>query len=269
LNLAYQHRLQLDRLLQRLLPAVLDLRLLLCCLCRDSKLTRLLQDSLGGNSRTVMIACVSPADINREESLNTLRYADRARRIKNKPVVNRDPVAAQLAALRQQIAGLRAENTALRTALGGDAAAASVFAAAGRAGQSVASEALQEAYDDLAVRCNALEVQNAKQQMELVSAACCSSTPAAAVLLTVSIMEMLVDGCTESRMAITARQRRPGFWADSAADFAIMHTINSMQHCVFLPCACCQPLHAKFNFSAVVQRCHSACRTLLTQRFRC
>jgi kinesin family protein 4/21/27 len=119
-----------------------------------------------------MIACVSPADINREESLNTLRYADRARRIKNKPVVNRDPVAAQLAALRQQIAGLRAENTALRTALGGDAAAASVFAAAGRSGQSVASEALQEAYDDLAVRCNALEVQNAKQQMELVRAAC-------------------------------------------------------------------------------------------------
>ncbi|WIA39358.1 hypothetical protein OEZ86_005467 [Tetradesmus obliquus] len=137
---------------------------------RDSKLTRLLQDSLGGNSRTVMIACVSPADINREESLNTLRYADRARRIKNKPVVNRDPVAAQLAALRQQIAGLRAENTALRTALGGDAAAASVFAAAGRSGQSDASEALQEAYDDLAVRCNALEVQNAKQQMELDTA---------------------------------------------------------------------------------------------------
>jgi hypothetical protein len=65
-------------------------------LYRDSKLTRLLQDSLGGNSRTVMIACVSPADINREETLNTLRYADRARRIKNKPVVNRDPMAAQV-----------------------------------------------------------------------------------------------------------------------------------------------------------------------------
>jgi kinesin family protein 4/21/27 len=63
---------------------------------RDSKLTRLLQDSLGGNSRTLMLACVSPADVNREESLNTLRYADRARHIKNKPVVNRDPVAAQV-----------------------------------------------------------------------------------------------------------------------------------------------------------------------------
>eukprot|EP00775_Hariotina_reticulata_P005026 gene5026-5268_t len=136
----------------------------------DSKLTRLLQDSLGGNSRTVMIACVSPADINREESLNTLRYADRARRIKNKPVVNRDPVAAQLAGLRQQIASLRAENQALKVALGKDAGAAAAYAAAAAGGQSMANEALQEAYDGLALRCNALEVENAKQQMELESA---------------------------------------------------------------------------------------------------
>jgi hypothetical protein len=50
---------------------------------RDSKLTRLLQDSLGGNSRTIMIACVSPADFNLEESINTLRYATSARNIKN------------------------------------------------------------------------------------------------------------------------------------------------------------------------------------------
>ena len=59
---------------------------------RDSKLTRILKDSLGGNSHTLMVACVSPADSNFEESLNTLRYADRARKIKNKPIVNRDPV---------------------------------------------------------------------------------------------------------------------------------------------------------------------------------
>eukprot|EP00897_Mesotaenium_endlicherianum_P000298 jgi/Mesen1/10269/ME000778S09610 len=52
---------------------------------RDSKLTRLLQDSLGGNSRTVMIACLSPADINMDESINTLKYANRARNIQNKP----------------------------------------------------------------------------------------------------------------------------------------------------------------------------------------
>lgn len=67
---------------------------------RDSKLTRILQDSLGGNSRTSMIACVSPADINFEETLNTLKYASRARNIKNKPIVNRDPNSAQVAQLR-------------------------------------------------------------------------------------------------------------------------------------------------------------------------
>lgn len=70
---------------------------------RESKLTRLLQDSLGGNSHTVMIACVSPADSNMEETLNTLRYADRARKIKNKPIVNVDPQAAELVMLRQEV----------------------------------------------------------------------------------------------------------------------------------------------------------------------
>ena len=67
---------------------------------RDSKLTRILQDSLGGNSRTSMIACVSPAESNFDETLNTLNYASRARRIKNKPKVNRDPNSALIAELR-------------------------------------------------------------------------------------------------------------------------------------------------------------------------
>ncbi len=58
---------------------------------------------MGGNSHTLMIACVSPADSNMEETLNTLRYADRERKIKNKPVVNVDPQAAELASLRQQV----------------------------------------------------------------------------------------------------------------------------------------------------------------------
>ncbi|XP_053555032.1 chromosome-associated kinesin KIF4A isoform X2 [Bombina bombina] len=74
---------------------------------RDSKLTRLLQDSLGGNSHTLMIACVSPADSNMEETLNTLRYADRARKIKNKPIVNTDPQAAELHRLKQQVQELQ------------------------------------------------------------------------------------------------------------------------------------------------------------------
>ena len=56
---------------------------------RDSKLTRMLQDSLGGNARTVMITCVSPSDYNYDETCNSLRYSARARNIKNNAVVNR------------------------------------------------------------------------------------------------------------------------------------------------------------------------------------
>ena len=63
---------------------------------RDSKLTRLLQDSLGGNTKTVMIANCSPADYNFDETLSTLRYASRAKFIKNKPIINEDPKDALL-----------------------------------------------------------------------------------------------------------------------------------------------------------------------------
>ena len=69
---------------------------------RDSKLTRLLQDSLGGNSRTCVVACVSPVDTNFEETLNTLKYAQRARNIKNAIKVNRDPDAARVAAYKTE-----------------------------------------------------------------------------------------------------------------------------------------------------------------------
>ncbi|XP_042604201.1 kinesin family member 4 isoform X1 [Cyprinus carpio] len=74
---------------------------------RDSKLTRLLQDSLGGNSHTLMIACVSPADSNIEETINTLRYADRARKIKNKPILNVDPRAVEMKRLKQKVQELQ------------------------------------------------------------------------------------------------------------------------------------------------------------------
>uniref|UniRef100_A0AAZ3NQM1 Kinesin motor domain-containing protein n=1 Tax=Oncorhynchus tshawytscha TaxID=74940 RepID=A0AAZ3NQM1_ONCTS len=76
---------------------------------RDSKLTRLLQDSLGGNSRTVMIACVSPSDRDFMETLNTLKYANRARNIKNKVMVNQDKTSQQISALRAEIARLQIE----------------------------------------------------------------------------------------------------------------------------------------------------------------
>ncbi|KAG3251914.1 hypothetical protein PI124_g3469 [Phytophthora idaei] len=84
---------------------------------RDSKLTRLLQDSLGGNARTLMIACVSPASVNFEETLNTLKYANRAKNIKNKPIVN-DRVASEedrqrneleMTRMREEIANLQTQ----------------------------------------------------------------------------------------------------------------------------------------------------------------
>jgi hypothetical protein len=74
---------------------------------RDSKLTRILQDSLGGNTKTVMIAVISPAGYNYEESLSTLRYASRAKFIKNKPIVNEDPKDALLREYADEINRLR------------------------------------------------------------------------------------------------------------------------------------------------------------------
>lgn len=76
---------------------------------RDSKLTRLLQDSLGGNSRTLMIACISPSDRDFMETLNTLRYANRARNIKNKVFVNQDKTTKQIAQLKAEIERLNYE----------------------------------------------------------------------------------------------------------------------------------------------------------------
>ncbi|XP_061698063.1 kinesin-like protein KIF3B [Syngnathoides biaculeatus] len=76
---------------------------------RDSKLTRLLQDSLGGNARTVMVANIGPASYNVEETLTTLRYSNRAKNIKNKPRVNEDPKDALLRKFQEEIARLKAQ----------------------------------------------------------------------------------------------------------------------------------------------------------------
>lgn len=76
---------------------------------RDSKLTRLLQDSLGGNSHTLMLACVSPSMTDYTETLNTLKYANRARNIQNRVEINVDYEGSpeELAYLRNQIAKLK------------------------------------------------------------------------------------------------------------------------------------------------------------------
>ncbi|XP_030567585.1 kinesin-like protein KIF12 isoform X1 [Drosophila novamexicana] len=84
---------------------------------RDSQLTKLLADSLAGNGVTLMIACVSPAHYNHAETLNTLRYASRAKRIRTKPVIMMDPREALILSLKRDIHALQMENEHLKAAL--------------------------------------------------------------------------------------------------------------------------------------------------------
>ena len=90
---------------------------------RDSKLTRILQDSLGGNTRTVMCANAGPADTNVEETMSTLRYANRAKQIKNKPVINQDPKDAMLREYKDEITSLRKQLEEMRVKGDGGASA--------------------------------------------------------------------------------------------------------------------------------------------------
>uniref|UniRef100_A0A7N6AMH0 Kinesin family member 13Bb n=1 Tax=Anabas testudineus TaxID=64144 RepID=A0A7N6AMH0_ANATE len=78
---------------------------------RDSVLTWLLKDSLGGNSRTAMVATISPAADNYDETLSTLRYADRAKNIVNHAVVNEDPNARIIRELREEVEKLKEQLT--------------------------------------------------------------------------------------------------------------------------------------------------------------
>nr|XP_006817089.1 PREDICTED: kinesin-like protein KIF28P-like [Saccoglossus kowalevskii] len=73
---------------------------------RDSKLTMLLKNALGGNSKTIMIAAISPADDNYEETLSTLRYADRAKSIRTKAIINESPTEKLIRELREENARL-------------------------------------------------------------------------------------------------------------------------------------------------------------------
>lgn len=74
---------------------------------RDSKLTRLLQNALGGSSKTIMICALSPASSNYEETLSTLRYADRAKKIKNSAVINENPLDKLLRELKEENSKLK------------------------------------------------------------------------------------------------------------------------------------------------------------------
>ena len=81
---------------------------------RDSKLTRMLKDSLGGNCRTVMIATISPASSQYEETVNTLKYSNRAKNIKTKSIPNKKMVSIHISAYKNIINDLRDEIERLR-----------------------------------------------------------------------------------------------------------------------------------------------------------
>ncbi|KAJ8413921.1 hypothetical protein AAFF_G00065190 [Aldrovandia affinis] len=116
---------------------------------RDSKITRLLRDSLGGNSRTLLIACVSPAPACLQESLSSLLFASRARDVRNKPVVNW--VAGRSAAGRERerehVGALEEELRALREALRGQGGAEQIRLRAYRALVQEAANLLLEIRD--------------------------------------------------------------------------------------------------------------------------
>lgn len=106
---------------------------------RDSKLTRLLQDSLGGNAKTLMMATISPASYNYDETISTLRYANRAKAIKNKPKINEDPKDAMLREFEQEIGRLRKLLEGKRQGSGPSGVASANDAANGRQLRKVAS----------------------------------------------------------------------------------------------------------------------------------
>lgn len=87
---------------------------------RDSKLTRMLKDSLGGNSKTVMIATISPASSQNEETINTLKYANRAKNIKMRVEPNKKMVYLHISAYKNIIADLRDEIDKLKQQLNND-----------------------------------------------------------------------------------------------------------------------------------------------------
>ncbi|KAK4058826.1 hypothetical protein OIO90_000272 [Microbotryomycetes sp. JL221] len=114
---------------------------------RDSKLTRLLQDSLGGNARTMMIACVSATELNLNETLSTVKYANRARNIKNRAEVNEVEVGwDDVEYLQRTVTKLRAELAGLKN---GDA---NIISRISEEGEERQDASLRDQYNDLQQR---------------------------------------------------------------------------------------------------------------------
>ncbi|CAM9519310.1 unnamed protein product, partial [Ectocarpus fasciculatus] len=141
---------------------------------RDSKLTRLLQDSLGGNTKTVMCANAGPAEYNYDETVSTLRYANRAKNIKNKPKINEDPKDAMLREFQEEIQRLKDQLAGQGGAVDGDGESGQVIGSLG-GGQGakvvgVSEEELTKLQDDADRREKQLKHQAAEDMKKLLDA---------------------------------------------------------------------------------------------------
>jgi kinesin family protein 4/21/27 len=188
---------------------------------RDSKLTRLLRDSLGGSARTYMVACVSPCAADADETANTLRYASRARFISNVAVrhaVAETPERALIASLRKENATLRA-----RLAAGGAAPAARVEAAdaealfAARRGQRSAEAALAGA------RADALAATLAVDRYRLAAEA--AAAPADDESPRLDLVRELRAELADARAEAAALRGADDAEAEEASQLAASHTL--------------------------------------------
>eukprot|EP01122_Echinamoeba_exundans_P008431 TRINITY_DN2796_c0_g2_i2.p1 TRINITY_DN2796_c0_g2~~TRINITY_DN2796_c0_g2_i2.p1 ORF type:complete len:2084 (-),score=489.97 TRINITY_DN2796_c0_g2_i2:54-6305(-) len=114
---------------------------------RDSVLTWLLKESLGGNAKTIMLAAISPADVNYEETLSTLRYADSAKQIKNAAIVNEDPTQKLIRELQEEVERLRQLLSEKEAAIAAGAATASTNGAPAGAGSTAAESAPDDVFE--------------------------------------------------------------------------------------------------------------------------
>ncbi|XP_075744834.1 kinesin-like protein KIF12 isoform X2 [Rhipicephalus microplus] len=128
---------------------------------RDSTLTKLLADSLGGTGMALIIACVSPSASNAHETINTLRYASRAKKVKTKPMIRMDPRELLILSLRREVRLLRMENSYLRQQLlngGGQLHLSNVLAVGGEPSDDGDEKALLHKY---MAENEALRIENA------------------------------------------------------------------------------------------------------------
>lgn len=177
---------------------------------RDSKLTRLLQDSLGGNSQTLMMACVSPSDSNFLETLSTLKYANRARNIKNKVTINQEFAGSSVEVnqLRSQVARLKLELNALR--------ASSSVAGNGKTPSDIMLQNMVGGHNTNAAKALKEEIDRLKERVRNMSDDICR--------ITTERDSLLMERELAQHMGSTSEdwtERRPSFYENN-------NTINTL-----------------------------------------